>query len=190
MSFTTSATMACAATVAIGAAATHPAELRARRWTRIILSLPIVVLIVSAFCRLDGFRGYFALWGFAILGFLWMEPMAYAATEGVQQIIFGDQSRVTSGVRASFSGARALRRHGDLDEAIRLTEAELEKEPTSYEGLLLLSELFEEAGEHAKAAASVERLIPNNALTAEQQKCVRHRLDQLSAGAGVRVKVQ
>jgi hypothetical protein len=187
MSFKVSAIAACAATVAIGLAVTHPLELRAWRWTRIGLSLPIVVLIVSIFCGLEGFRGYFAMWGFALLGFLWMEPMAYAATEGVQHIIFGDDTRASSGVRATFSGARALRRHGDLDEAIRLTEAELEKEPKSYEGLMLLSELFEETGEHGKAAAALEQLIDSGALTAEQRKCAQQRLGQLSSGARTRL---
>ena len=189
MSFKASAAIACVATILAGIAATHPLELRPSRWTRIIASLPIVLLITSVFNQLNAVSGYFALWGFGLLGFLWASPIAHAATSGVHHLIFGEQNRLSSGVHASFSGARALKRHGDLPEAIRLTEAELEKEPLSYEGLMLLSELFEQVGEQQKAIGALQHLLQSGNLTANQRKCVRDRSNELARGVALCVKV-
>jgi len=171
MSFRTTAALACGVTVIAGFLATHPEDLRRHRWLRITVSLPIVVLIASIFYQLDQVRGYFGLWGMGALGLIWAGPMAYAASWLVHQLIFGDQNRGTSGVRASFAGARALRLHRNLGDAIRLTEAELEKEPESYEGLMLLAELCEETGEHLRAAQALDRLLRNKDLSGEQWRC-------------------
>jgi hypothetical protein len=178
MSFKTIAALTCGVTLIAGLAATHPDDLRRYRWLRIGLSLPIVVLITSVFFQLDQVRGYFAMWGFGVLGFLWAGPMAHGTSWMVQQLIYGDQKRST-GVQASFAGARALRTHGDLKEAVELTQAELEKEPESYEGLLLLAELREEAGEHHQAARVLDRLLRIKNLSQEQRKCAFDRREKV-----------
>jgi hypothetical protein len=171
MSFGSIAVISCLATIAIGMGATQPLELRHNRWWRIALSLPVVLLIVSVFWELAGIRGYFALWGVAILGFIWMGPMAHAATTLLQPILFGDLNR-NSGIRAEFAGAKALRQHGDIAEALKLTEEELAKEPLNYEGLLLLAELCHESGHHSKAVKALDLLLTSRALTPAQRRLV------------------
>lgn len=162
--------ISCAATVGLGLAATYPLELRRNRWWRIIFSIPVVVLIASVFYELS-ILGYFALWGFAILGFIWMGPMAHFGSVVLQRLLYGDFQRM-SGVVADFGGAKALRKHGDLEDALRHTLAELEKEPSHYEGLLLLIGLYHDQREGAKALEAVQRLFGHAQLTQEQRRFV------------------
>ena len=175
MSFAAAATLACFATVAAGLAATQHHELRAFRWLKIAVSLPLVVLIASVFDEMSGAGGWFALWPVALLGFIWKSPLAHLASAGVSRLIYGDLNRST-GIRAEFGGPKALLQHGDLEDALRVTLQELEKEPRNYEGGLLLSEIHQAMDQPKLAAKALERLLGSGGLTADQKHTVSARL--------------
>jgi hypothetical protein len=177
MNFGVIAVLVSIGTVLAGIAATHPHELRPHRWLKIVLSLPIVLLITSEFYQLSQIGGYFAIWGFAILAFIWKSPMAHLGSLCVHRLIYGDMNRPT-GVQPDFFGPKALRKHGDIKEAIHLCEQELAKEPLSYEGLLLLSELLLEDGKPERALKALESL-GNAPLSDAQRKEVCARRDRI-----------
>jgi hypothetical protein len=178
MSFGGTAVVVCLTTILLGIAATHPLELRNHRWLRIILSLPVVVLIGSVFFELSPIRGYFAMWFIAVLAFIWAGPLSHHASAGFVRLIHGDGGRNT-GIIANFGAAKAFRKHGEIVEAIALTESELEKEPTSYEGLVLLSELLEGAHHYSLAIAPLEKLLIQAALTPQQRERISTRKQSL-----------
>ena len=190
MKFGLIAVLVCIGTVLVGIAATHPHELRPHRWLKIILSLPIVVLIASEFYQLSQIGGYFAVFGFAILAFIWKSPLAHLGMLGVHRLIYGDMNRHT-GVQPDFFGPKALRKHGDIKEAIQLTERELEKDPLNYEGLLLLSELYQEGHHSGQALRPLTKLLNEAKLSREQREAVQsrqQRIEELRLVAELNVK--
>jgi hypothetical protein len=115
MSFGAVAAIVCVLTIVAGTAATHHPELRDHRWLKIGLSLPIMVLVASVFYELGPFRGYFAMFGLGILGFIWKSPIAHLFTAGITPLIYGNMHQ-NSGIRGEFGGPRALFKHGDLED--------------------------------------------------------------------------
>lgn len=178
MSFGASAVIACLVTIAAGLAATHPHELRDFRWLKIALSLPIVVLVVSVFQDLGPVRGYFAMFGLGILGFIWKTPIAHFFSFVFMRLIVGDWHRPT-GVRAEFGGPKALLKHGDLPDALKLALQELDKEPLSYEGLLLLADIHEAMEQPPKAMAALQQLLNKPGLSADQRSMVSARIQKM-----------
>jgi hypothetical protein len=179
MSFGAVAVVVCVVTVLLGILATHPLELREHRWLKIALSLPIVVLIASVFDQITVVGGYFAMFGIGVLGFIWKSPIAHLYAAGFCRLIYGDMNRNT-GIRPNFHGPKALRSHGDLDDAIALTLAELEKDPHNYEGLLLLSELYEQSQGDRAAIPPLHSLLQKARLTNEQRAFIRARIEKLN----------
>lgn len=175
MSFEAAAFIACLVTIAAGLAATHPEELRPFRWLKIALSLPIVVLVVSVFHELGPIRGYFAMFGIGVLGFIWKSPIAHFLSFGFTRLIVGDWQRPT-GVRCELAGPRALFKRGDLPDALRLLLQELDKDPFNYEGLLLLADLHEAMDRPTEAAKPLEKLLNKPGLSADQTSMVSARL--------------
>jgi hypothetical protein len=174
MSFAAAATIACLVTIVAGIAATHHLELREHRWLKIALSLPLVVLITSVFHQLHAVSGYFAMWSIGILAFIWKSPIAHFFTFGFTKLIHGNPNQA-SGIRAEIAGPRALFKHGDLEEALRLTLQELEKEEFNYDGLLLLADIHEAMNQPAKATEALTKLLRRRGLTANQRKMIRAR---------------
>src|SRR5688500_13810505 len=140
MSFGAIAIIACLVTTVLGIAATHPHELREHRWLKIILSFPPVLIISSAGYATSAANAYFAAFSFAILAFIWKSPLAHFFSLVFMRMLTGDLNRPT-GIRAEFGAAKSLHKHGDIDDAFLHTRRELEKDPFSYEGLLLLAQL-------------------------------------------------
>ncbi|HTG44490.1 MAG TPA: hypothetical protein VK633_08155 [Verrucomicrobiae bacterium] len=158
----------------LGLAITHPEELRSFRWLKIALSFPIVLLLVSVFRELNVLSGFFGLWGIPLLALIWKSPFAHFASLCVGRLITGDLNQPT-GIQANFAGAKALRQHRDLQEALHHTRAELEKDPFNYEGLLLLSEIQEELSSLDQSIHPLGKLLTKPGLTAEQRNHVLKR---------------
>jgi len=178
MSFGPTAVIVCLATIVAGLGATHPEELRPHRWLKIVLSLPIMVLITAQFYQLDQIGGYFAIWGFAILAFIWKSPLAHFGSLCVHRLIYGNMNQPT-GVQPDFFGPKALRKHGDIKEALGLCKQELDKDPLNYEGLLLLSELCLESCDSVAALAPLKKLLNHGSLSSEQREAVRARQETI-----------
>lgn len=179
MSFGLTATLVSIVTILLGLAATRDLELRPFRWLKIALTLPIVLYLTFVFRNeLERVTGYFAIFSFAILAVIWKSSMAHFGSLAVGRLIYGDMTRPT-GIQADFSGPKALRKHGDLAEAIALAQQELEKEPHSYEGLLLLADLYLEADEQPRALKTMEKLLGNADLTKEQRDLVQARKEKI-----------
>ena len=171
MTFWSASALACLATVVTGAVLTHPLELREYRWIRIVVSLPIVVLVTSVFWRMGIVNGYFGVVGIAMLAFIWRSPVTHYASVGVAQLIFGTPN-VGGGIRTDFGGARALLRHGDVDEAIEHLNRELRKDPLSYEGLLLLAQCHMEKSDLKRALGTANKSLAESPLSDEQREIV------------------
>lgn len=178
MTFWSASALACLATVVTGAALTHPLELRQYRWVRIVLSLPIVVLVTSIFWRMGIVNGYFGVMGIAVLAFIWRSPVTHYVSVGAAQLIFGTPN-AGGGIRADFGGARALLRHGDVEDAIGQLNRELRKEPLSYEGLVLLTQCYVEKNDLRRALETVNKSLEKSPLTDEQREVVRAHKGQI-----------
>ena len=171
MSFEATALVACLVVTGLGLAATHVEELRPFRWLKIVLSMPPVLAIASAIHQLTEASGYFAAFCLGILGFIWKAPVAHFGSFIFMQLINGDFNR-PSGIRAEFGAAKRLHFHGDLDDALRVTRQELEKDPFNYEGLLLLAQLYIDTDAPDRALQTIDLLVANTPLTAEQNEAV------------------
>lgn len=182
MTFPAAALCTCAATIVLGYAATQPEELRQFRWLKIGLSMPPVLVITSAVIQLGAINAYFSAFSFAILAFIWRSPIAHAGSLVFMRLIQGDVNRVTSGVRAEFGAAKALRKHGDLDDALRQTKAEHEKEPYNYEGLILLAQIYLDLEDIEAARRSLDLVLRRSVLTPEQRTAVRSSYEALVEG--------
>lgn len=169
----------CLLTIALGLAATHPLELREYRWLKIALSLPIVLLITSVYQELGAFRGYFAMFGIGVLGFIWKSPIAHCMSGGFMKLILGNWNQ-PSGIRAEIGGPRALFKHGEYDEALVLTQRELEKDPMNYDGLLLLADIYEALSRPTDAQKALQKLLNKPALTADQRNMIQARIDKIN----------
>jgi len=177
VSYTSTAVAACALMAGVGAMVTQPEELRPFRWLKVFLSFPLVLLFVSAFYDSTVTSGIFSIFGFAILAFIWKTPMAYFGGFCVSHLIFGGNWK--TGIHADIAGAKALARHGDLDAAIQYLEAELEKEPANYEGVLLLSDGYAQKHQLARSCGLLQKLCNSETLTPEQKIMVEQRKTDL-----------
>lgn len=163
--------------IVAGLALTQPEELRRDRWLKILLSIPVVIIITAGFYHLSAITGIFALFFTAVFAFIWKSPFAHFLAIGVSKIIFEGNSR--TGIHADIPGARALARHGDLDQAIAHLEAELEKEPFHYEGLLLLADGYKQRRQPERARKALLKLLKSPDLNADQQMLVEKELASL-----------
>jgi tetratricopeptide (TPR) repeat protein len=177
VTFASTATLACASMIVAGLSLTHAEELRRDRWWKIALSIPVVTIITAGFYNLSAISGFFSILFMGVLGFIWKSPFAHFLSLGISKIIFEGNSR--TGIRADISGAKALARHGDLDEAIAHLEAELQKEPFNYEGLLLLADGYKQRGQYERARKALVNLFESPDLTPDQRIVVEHELAAL-----------
>lgn len=172
MNFLAAALIACLVTIVLGYLATQPEELRRLRWLKIAFSIPPALVIASASVGLDYGNAILAAFGFAILAFIWKSPIAYAGSLIFVRLLQGDVNRVTTGIRADFGAAKALHKHGDLDDALRHTKAELEKDPSNYEGLIFLAQLYVDLDEPDRALKTLNLLLASPSLTHAQRIAV------------------
>ena len=84
-----------------------------------------------------------------------------------------------SGAWPDFKPARLLAADGNLVEAIRFAEIELEKEPANYEGLILLANLYADKGEATTAIDYLRRVEQNPVATDQQKEFARSMSERL-----------
>ncbi|MGZ8920106.1 MAG: tetratricopeptide repeat protein, partial [Limisphaerales bacterium] len=171
MTFGAIALTGCLVTLILGIAATHPEELREHRWLKMILSMPPVMVIASALAELSPINAYFSAFSIALLAFIWRSPLAHFSSLGFMRLLNGDMNRPT-GIRAELGAARSLRKHGELDDALRQTKLELDKEPYHYEGLLLLAQIYMDMDQPDRALKTLDLILARTPLTEEQRVTV------------------
>ena len=179
MTFLATAIVDSSVVSVLGFWATHPLELRRGRLLRIGLSLPILLFATGGFYNQAGIEsGVAAVLSLAILAFIWSGVFAHYAAGGVGHAVFGNPNART-GVRADFGIPRAFERRGENEEAIQHTVYELEKEPMSYEGLSLLTSLYERVNQLDRSLAAAETMLKNDQLTPEQKIIAQGRVEEL-----------
>jgi hypothetical protein len=184
MSFGATALIGCFFIIAFGIAVTHPEELRGHRWLKIILSIPVVLVIASAVHELNAINAYFSAFSFAVLAFIWRSPIAHFFSLVFMRLLNGDMNRPT-GIRAEFGAAKRLHIHGDLDDALKHTRRELEKDPFNYEGLLLLAQIYIDIDEPLNAVKTLNLALCKSTLTPEQRIAVLAAKQSLEANLRV-----
>jgi|SRR5581483_11714559 len=140
---------------------TRPEELQNRRWTRLAISF----FLVAAGTMLGPLVTIVAM---AFMAFLWTDVLSHYAAGGIVNFLHRDISSET-GIRADFRYARNHRRDGETDKAITAIERELEKEPTNYEGLMLLAEIYEDLNQPGEALKHLQIIMDNSGATEDQK---------------------
>ena len=171
MNYWATAAVACVVTVGLGLAMTQEEELREGRWWKVGLSMPPVLVIASAIHEMNAINAYFGAFSFGTLGFIWKSPIAHYGSLAFLRMLNGDMNRPT-GIRAEFGAAKAFHKHGELEEALKHTKRELEKEPHSYEGLLLLAQVYVDLDRPEMALKTLDTLLEHTQLTKEQRTAV------------------
>jgi tetratricopeptide (TPR) repeat protein len=166
--------------VAIFILLTQPIDLRPGRWVRIALSMLPVTFVgqILIGAGLPGTQiGGMALiiWLFAnigVLALLWSGPIASFAAHGVIRLLDPEfhEARLT---RADFSSAMKHRNEGEINDALAATRKELEKDPSNYEGLILLAQLYEDLNMPAEALKQVDIILANPNATDAQKEVAR-----------------
>ena len=133
---------------------------RADRWIRLTISLPLLFSVLQPTIL----AGFFI----AALAFIWCGPIAHLMTGPIMTALYGRGGQ-SAGPIPDFKFARAKIEDGKLQEAIKLAQWELTKNPTNYEGLILLAAIYQELKQPAKALAQVE-LIRQSADATDAQR--------------------
>jgi tetratricopeptide (TPR) repeat protein len=98
--------------------------------------------------------------------------------KGISAFFFAD-GHADAGLRAEFRYARSAKREGDLKEAIRLAQQELEKDPKNYEGLLLLAAIYEEMKIPDQAMLQLNAALSHPDVTDAQREFAQAEKDRL-----------
>lgn len=171
--------IAVAVTFVIGVLLTQALELREGRWFRIAISLPFTCMVGQAISTPnDTIGGIGAILSLAAIAFLWKDVFAHYIADAVVQSMVGF-SKAARGVQMDLQYVKSAQRFGEYERAIELLVEELEKEPYSYEGLLLLSGLNEELKNWAGASAPLGLLLEKGELTGEQREHIVQRKKKL-----------
>ena len=167
----------CAATVSSLFWLTQEPELRGRRW-KLIPSVPLAFIIGYPVCSgLLGdtqlSHGYIAVF-FCIVGFgiLWASEISWKCSGSFVSFLQGD-ARYYSSSRPEFRFARSHKRDGNFEEALRLTQIELEKDPNNYEGLMLAATLCHMLDLPEKAIEHLDMILSNPEMTDSQRDVAR-----------------
>jgi hypothetical protein len=161
--------IAACVTILLGVWMTHPEELRPRRWGRILVTLPFTCWIANAFATpIDLAQGMFSFFWSFFVAFFWRDVFAHYVSDQIMKSMIGF-SPFARGVEVDLQYVKSAIRFGETDRAVELLEEELEKEPYSYEGLLLLSSLNAELKRWEAAIAPLGLLLENGRLSHEQR---------------------
>lgn len=88
---------------------------------------------------------------------------------------------VSAGLRPELVAAKSWAKDGAWKKAIQIAEAELAKEPSHYEGNLLLAEWHAQLGHWEKARPGLHRILSSPAATEAQKAVARQWLLDLHA---------
>jgi hypothetical protein len=152
-------------------ALTRPLELHEHRRLRISASMVLVFILALSLQAGLGIHLFFNVFLFVFLCFLWAPVLAFHLSNGLCQMLFSGGSQVASGgFRPDYREARSKIEDNQFDEAIKLTQAELEKDPSNYEGRVLLASLFHERKMPVEALIHLEAILNNPEATSEQRR--------------------
>jgi hypothetical protein len=160
-------------TVFLGLLFTHSVELREGRVKRILYTLPFACWIGNALVLPNAVvRGIYTFFWLFWIVFLWRDVFAHFLADFLVQGVMGF-SKGARGVQMDLQYVKSARRFGEFERALKLLGEELEKEPYSYEALLLQASLNTELKRWKAAGASLEQLLEKSQLTNEQREYVK-----------------
>ena len=113
-----------------------------------------------------------------IIGIIWRSVVAWHGAQLLSRLI-DDSSGGDGGFRPKFTHARGLMKDRNLIEALEELKRQICKEPTNYEGLLLLSEVHQRMGDAPESIAAQETILSNDDATDGQKEHVAGRLKEL-----------
>jgi tetratricopeptide (TPR) repeat protein len=152
----------------------HPEELRPGRIWKMAVSLPMLAIglgimaakATNAFVAVGQVTFYVFFIGIPIL--FWTPNLAWYAGRGLTTLLQGS-GRGGGGFRPEFGLVRSHLEEGNLKEALKLLEEELDKDRHNFEGLLLLAQLQLDRKQPRKAIAALQTIIDGPDTTEEQR---------------------
>jgi hypothetical protein len=152
----------------------RPPELRRWRAVKMWVSLPMLAVagVIMAINAGDpasaiGQVGFYAFF-IGIPAIMWAPEMAWHSSRLLSTLLHGD-GRAGGGFRPEYHLARHYLKEGDLAEALRHCQEELDKEPNDFEGLLLLAQIWLDRKRPPEAIKALERIIASPLATDEQR---------------------
>jgi hypothetical protein len=164
-------------------ALSQPEEVRAGRWFKIAISVPLVwamSLILQGGLSLGMIAFLFML---LTLGIVWCGNISHFLSVRIVHFLF-DTNNPSMGFRPSFDYARTAIRDGELEEAVKLIKVELAKDPKNYEGRMLMTRVLDAMQVPAEAMAHLAVILENPEATDSQKQCAlaeKERLEMLLA---------
>ena len=165
----------CVAAGAVFLLLTRPAELSGeRRWKTHLSHVLLIFAMLGLGARLadaselEVIAVIGALVSLLCLGFLWVPNLAFLASRGATNLLYGD-GEGGGGFRTDFREARLRIKECEWNEAVKLIELELIKEPKDFEGLRLLAEACVQLKMFDKAQAQMETILNNPDATSDQK---------------------
>jgi hypothetical protein len=152
----------------------HPEELRPGRIWKMAVSLPMLAIGLSIMAANAGNPAaafgqvtfYVFFIGIPIL--IWTPTMTWHAARFLSTILHGS-GRAGGGFRPEYGLVRFHMKEGDLDEALKLLDEELDKDRNNFEGLLLLAQIHLYKKQPQKAIAALQTIIAAPNTTDEQR---------------------
>lgn len=144
---------------------TLPDELRHHRWKRLGVSF----LLVGAGAMLGPLVSLVAI---ALMAFLWTDVLSHYGAAGLVSFFQRDVSSET-GIKPDFHYARNHRRDGETAKAVAAIEHELKKSPESYEGLMLLAEIYQDRNQPGEALKRLQIIVDSASATDDQKDYAR-----------------
>ncbi len=116
-----------------------------------------------------------SLGAFGLLAITWAGNLAQWAAHHQVNFFYRDLHSIT-GLRPDFKFAHNHRRDGELDEAIKATKEELQKDPKNFEGLLMLAQMNLDLNKPTEAVEYIGIILNNHAATESQMELARNEM--------------
>lgn len=152
----------------------QPEELRPGRVWKMAVSLPLLaigfsVMTISAANPAAGIGqvGFYVFF-MGVPALIWAPNLAWFGARLLSAVLHGS-GRAGGGFRPEFGLVRFHLKEGNLDEAMRLLDEELDKDRNNFEGLLLLAQLHLYRKQPRKAIAALDAIITAPNTTDEQR---------------------
>jgi hypothetical protein len=160
---------------------TNPPELRRFRYVRIALSVPLLYVIGAVGSQrlvwgmtegISFFEGLAIVASVVGLAIIWAGGGAWLAARTVSGLMETEPTKLT-GPYPEFRFARNCLRDGDLEGALAEAKRELKKDGANFEGLMLLSDIYQDLNSPSKAIAALGVILKSEKATDDQKKLAR-----------------
>ncbi len=108
--------------------------------------------------------------GACILGTMIWRLTGWLANTAIQPLVVSSHYDVSSSFLPDMKMAKTLAAEGQVDQAIKLANAEVAKQPGNYEGNLLLAQWYCDLGQFNKALRCLKTITENPDATDAQKE--------------------